>query len=510
MIIPLERRGPRPVFRQIVDYVRRAIEAGRLPPGTKLQPIRLLARELGVNRETVAGAYRELEALGLTESTVGRGTFILARARPADPAPAPAAPPAEVPARPFLPMLSRVAEATMESTATLLGIDYEADPKAVRCERMVPDHSLYPIDDFRRALNAVLRRNGRPLLDYGDPRGHETLRRVVVERLTASGIETDPDEVVVTTGSTQALALVARIFCDPGDAVVVEEPTYAGAFPTLVALGLRPVAVGFGPGGLDLDALDALLARRGARLVYTMPTFHNPTGVTTTLEHRRRLLEITARHGTAVLEDDFERDMRIHGRPLPPLKALDRTGHVVHVGTFSKALFPGVRVGWIAGGRRVAEAAVALKRATDLTSSVLLHAALARFCRSGDYVRHLKRVGREIARRLERATSALAQHLPAGSTFTRPEGGFHLWVTLPEAIDTRALLPAAKRAGVVYTPGAAFYADGRRSSALRLSVAQAPPEELARGIRALGAAARAALPKRGARDRERAVAAVHV
>jgi DNA-binding transcriptional MocR family regulator len=262
--------------------------------------------------------------------------------------------------------------------------------------------------------------------------------------------------------------------------------------------------------GLDLDALDALLARGGARLVYTMPTFHNPTGIATALEHRRRLLDVATRHGVPVLEDDFEKDLRVRGRPAPPLKALDRTGGVVYVGTFSKALFPGARVGWIVGPRRTVDVAVALKRTLDLTTSPVLQAALAQLCTSGAYDRHLRRVAKELERRLQRAFAVLEERLPPGSSFTRPEGGFAIWVTLPEPLDTLALFPAAKQAGVVYTPGQLFHPDGRRSSSLRLSVAQCAPDEIARGIRILGEVARAALPARAPRRTGRAAASVHV
>lgn len=486
MLIPIERRGSKPVFRQIVEYLKRAIEAGRLAPGAKLEPIRVLARELGVNRETVADAYRELEALGLTESGVGRGTFVLARPeRPGVSRP-------EASERPFALVLSRTAEAT----AALPIIDLSAGPRTLRLERLVPDPSLYPFDEFRKALQHALLRGGRALLDYGDPRGHEELRSVLVERLARAGIETDPSGIVITGGSTQALAIGVRLFCDPGDHVAVESPTYPGTFATLVAAGLRPAPISMRPDGIDLDALDALLSRGGARLVYTMPTFHNPTGISTTLEHRRRLLEITARYGLPILEDDFEKDLRVQGRPVPPLKALDHTGHVVYVGTFSKVLFPGLRVGWLVGGRRVVEASVALKRALDLATSPVVQAGLTRFCRAGGYDRHIRRVSSELKHRLTRAVAALERHLPEGSTFVRPDGGLTVWVTLPEAIDTLALLPAAREAGIVYAPGQLFFPDGRRSSALRLTVAAAAPDEIERGIRVLGEVARAALPRR--------------
>ena len=501
MIIPLDRRGSRPVFRQIVDYLRRAIESGRLPPGTKLTPIRVFAKELGVNRETVADAYRELEALGLTESGVGRGTFVLGQADGARREGTPSAP-----ARPFVPGLSRGAAATLAFPT----IDFGADARAVHLERLVPDPSLYPVDEFRRALNHVLQRSGRTLLEYGDPRGHEGLRRVIVERLAASGIEADPDALVVTSGSTQALSLVTRLFCDPGDGVAVEDPGYPGVYAALAAHGLRPVPIPVAADGLDLEALEAALAAGSVRLLYTMPTFHNPTGISTSLEHRRRVLELAARYGVPILEDDFEKDLRVRGRAVPPLRALDESGRVVYVGTFSKVLFPGVRVGWVLAGTRLLDAALALKRASDLASSHVIQAALAHFCRLGGYDRHVRRAGKELARRLDKVQEGLAAHLPEGSTVTRPEGGLAVWVTLPDPIDTLALLPEAKRAGVVYAPGCVFHPDRRRSSSLRLSIAGANADDIDRGVRALAAVARTALQTAHPRRAAAAAHAVHV
>jgi 2-aminoadipate transaminase len=292
--------------------------------------------------------------------------------------------------------------------------------------------------------------------------------------------------------------------------VAVESPTYPGLLATLASLGLRPLPVPLAADGIDLDALDALLGRGGIRLVCTMPTFQNPTGITTDVEHRRRLLAIVARHGVPVLEDDFQHDLRTQGRAAPPLRALDRSGQVVHVGTFSKALFPGPRVGWLVATPATVAAATALKRAMDLASSPLAQAALARFCRAGEYTRHVRHVTAALAERHARAAAALTRHLPPGSSFTRPEGGLAVWITLPDAIDTLALLPAAKERGVVYTPGALFYPDGRRSSSLRLAVGAAAPAAVERGVRALGEVAREALDRPRTRPALAARSAIHV
>jgi 2-aminoadipate transaminase len=505
VLIPIERRAREPISDQIVAYLRRAIEAGRLAAGARLEPIRVLAKELGVNRETVATAYRELETLGLTESTVGRGTFVLDRRPTPDGVDARGR--AEL--RPFEPALARAGEAAAALPAAR--VDYSAAAGAVHFERLIPDASLYPHQEFRKTLGRALAKGGAALYDYGDPRGDLELRRALVERMARSGIEADPDDVLITAGATQGFAIATRLFCDAGDAVAIESPTYPWAFGTLTATGLRSLPVPLAADGLDLTRLDAALARGAARLLYTMPSFHNPTGLSTSLAHRRALLELVAKHGVPVLEDDFEKDLRVRGRAAPPLRALDRRGQVLYMGTFSKALFPAARVGWLFLPQSLGRAALLAKRSLDLTTSPLVQAGLALFLREGRYDRHLRRVVKELALRLEAAERALARALPEGSSIAPVEGGFLLWVTLPPGIDTGVLLADAKRAGVVYAPGELFHPDGRGQSSLRLSLAQTPLPEIERGVRALGEVVRAALPAGRSRARRtRGPEAVHV
>jgi len=503
MLIPIERGASETVTRQIVQYLRRAVEAGRLRPGTKLEPIRQLARELGINRETVAAAYHELEVLGLTESTVGRGTFVRVQGTAAAGSAATTATD-----RPFEPVFARRCAALLADAASR--VDYSAPANAIHFERLIPDPSLVPHEDFRKALNRALLKGGAPLYDYGEPRGSQRLRGALVERLARCGIECDVDEVVITAGSTQGFAIAATLFCDPGDAVVVEAPTYPWACVTLATLGLRVASVAAGDDGLDLARLEAVLARGGVRLIYTMPSFQNPRGTSTTLAHRKQLLDIAGRYGVTILEDDFEKDLRVHGRGAPPLRALDTRGLVVYLSTFSKALFPAARVGWLVASRRVAEAVVRVKRTMDITTSPIVQAGLAQFLREGSYDRHLRRVVRELGVRLEAAQRAIKAHFPPETRCVPPEGGYLMWVTLPEAIDTYALLPEARRARVLYAPGQIFFADEQRSSSLRLSLAQTTVPEIERGLRLLGEVAHAALPRGRGRPAAPEAAAVHL
>jgi len=492
MRISLERdagRSAGPVYRQIASQIRGEIDARRLQAGSRLPPIRALARELGVNRDTVALAYEELAAAGVVESTVGRGTFVRDAAVPAEGA-APA----------FEPELCPLVERLLDFERSQPRFVTAGD--AVPMHALIPDPGLYPAEAFRRALDRVLAEGGPDLLLYGAPQGHAGLRQVLAERLRAARIPVDPDGLVLCHGASQGITLALRLFAQPGDGVALEEPTYRNALAAAYGLGLRPVPVPMREDGLDLAALDRVLARPDVKLLYTMPSFHNPMGISTSPAHRRELLEVAARHAKPVVEDGFELDLRFEGRPAPPLAALDERGQVIHLFSFSKSLFPGARVGALAARGRVVDGLLALKQATDLSDALPLQAALAAFTAEGSYDRHLARLRRVLRGRRDAVVEALEREMPAGTRFAPPEGGYQVWVELPDSIDSADLLADAVGAGVLFAPGSLFYADGRASRHLRLSFAMADEAALRRGVAALAGVVKrrlAAAPGRAAR-----------
>jgi DNA-binding transcriptional MocR family regulator len=344
----------------------------------------------------------------------------------------------------------------------------------------------------------VLAREGGDVLRYGLPQGHPGLREVLAARLGDAGVRVSADEVVVTQGASEGIALALRLFAAPGDAVAVEEPTYHNVLSALAALGLRVAPVPMRDGAADLVALERALERPEVKLFYTMPTFHNPLGTTTDRAHRHALLALAARAGKPVVEDAYEMDLRFAGRPVPSLAALDEGGLVVQLSSFSKSLFPGARVGSIAARGRIVEALLALKHASDLGGALLLQAALAEFVRRGGYDRHLARVRRALRARRDALLEALAVEMPDGVRWTEPEGGLQLWVELPAFVDTAELLADAARAGVLFAPGFQFRSDPRPSSGLRLSIAMAGEDEIRRGVAVLGRVVRERL-RAGAR-----------
>ncbi len=476
MAIALDRSpdtGGQPVYQQIAAHFRAEIEAGRLGAGDRLPTIRELARTLGVNRDTVALAYDELSRTLFIEATVGRGTFVR---RPA---------PAEVihAAAPFEPVLSPLVDRLLDFERAR--VRYAAPAGTVPLHSLVPDPTLYPVDEFRRALNRVLSEGGSDLLRYGAAQGDLTLRTALAERLRATGMDVTADSVTLTQGASEGIVLALRLFAVAGDAVAVEEPTYHNVLGALAAQGLRAVPVPMRDGAPDLVALERVLERADVKAFYTMPTFHNPLGTSTPLEHRRALLAIAAASGKPVIEDAFEMDLRFAGKPVPPLAALDARGLVVQLTSFSKSLFPGARVGAIVARGRVVDALLALKHASDLGGSQILQAALAAFVVGGGYERHLTKLRRTLLQRRDAMLDALTREMPDGVRWTAPEGGLQLWVELPAAFDTAELLPDAVRAGVLFAPGFQFRHDRRPSSGLRLSLALAGEDEIRRGVAAL-------------------------
>lgn len=469
--IRIESAGEGPVYRRIADRIRDGIGTGAFRAGSKLPPIRTLASDLGVNRDTVALAYEALADEGLVESVVGRGTFVRG------------------------PRAERgIAEQGEVEIAVgvdrLLELDnarprFGATADLVPFHALIPDPAFYPVDDFRRAFNRAVAAGGAELFLYGEPQGHPPLREAMAARFRAAGIDAEARDLVLCHGASQGISLALRLFAEPGDAVAVEAPTYHNVLHTLAGLGVQPVEVPANAEGPDLAVLDRVLARPDVKAFYTIPTFHNPMGTTTPLPARRALLDVAARHGKPVIEDAFEMDLRCSGRHVASLAALDERGLVVHLFSFSKSLFPGARVGSVLARGRALDGLVALKHATDLSDATPLQAAMAEFLECGAYDRHLGRIRRELRRRHEVLADALARHMPEGTQFTRPEGGYQVWVELPFEVDTRELLADAARAGVVFAPGSQFNADGRASRCLRLVIARTGEDQIRAGVEAL-------------------------
>jgi DNA-binding transcriptional MocR family regulator len=498
--IPLDRDKPTALPRQIQAHLERLIHERLLTPGMKLPATRELARQLGVNRGTVALAYEELVATGWARAHVGQGTFVAERAMPTGAALAP----------PATPPVALDWSGLFSRSAQILGADNErsravtpipSSGTVVSFAGGMPDSGLFPTDAFRRVLNQVIREEGASLLQYYPAGGYPPLRQYLSTYLLRFGLEARPDEILIVNGSQQGFDLIARTLIDPGDFVAIEQPTYPRAMQVFRSFGAQLLNVPWNGAGPRADLFERLLERHTPKLFYCQPSAHNPTGLAVAPETARRLLEAAARHQVPIVEDGFDGSLYYGGAPTLPLKAVDRGGVVIYIGTFSKILFPGLRLGWLVGPRPVLERLQAAKQLADLHTSALIQAAVHRFCERKLLDRHATRVATEYARRRSLLLAALRRRMPSEVTWTEPQGGFSLLVTLPAGMDAGTLLPQAIERGVAFTPGAPFFVDGTGRQTLRLSFSSVPGSRIDEGVRRLAETIKSARSRPRDRDR---------
>lgn len=492
MRIPLDREtgraGRLPLARQIQSHLERLIAQGLLGPGVKLPATRELARELKVNRTTVAAAYDELVASGWARAHVGQGTFVAERA-PNRPEAAVTAPRLDWSG--LFSKRAQVAAAEVRRRQAYARIA-RSRPGLISFAGGMPDSALFPTDAFRRVLNAVIREEGRELLQYYPVGGYPPLRQYLAGYLLRFGVEARPEEILIVNGSQQGFDLVARTLLDPGDFVAIEQPSYPRAMQVFRSFGAELLPVAVGPDGLAVDHLERLLERQIPKLLYCQPSAHNPTGLTMPAAARQRLLDIAGRHRLPVLEDGFDGALFYGERPPSPLKAADAQGLVIYVGTFSKVLFPGLRLGWVVAPMALIERLELAKQLADIQTSPLIQAAVYHFCRQRLLERHQVRAVSEYGRRRQALVQALRAAMPPDVSWTEPSGGFSLLLTLPEGIDAAAMLPRALARGVAYTPGEAFFADTGGERTLRLSFSAVALAQIEEGVRRLGEVVREA------------------
>ena len=359
-------------------------------------------------------------------------------------------------------------------------------PEVVSLAGGMPYTAALPLDAVAAAVADLVATRGPVALQYGSGQGDPELRELICMVMALEGIEASPDDVVVTVGSQQALDLVTRIFVDPGDVILAEAPSYVGALGTFAAYEASVVHVAMDDDGLVPEALEETIARVGSRakFLYTVPNFHNPAGVSLSRERRDVVLDICQRHNILVLEDNPYGLLGFDGEPEPALRARVDEG-VLYLGSFSKTFAPGLRVGWVLAPHAVREKLVLASEAAILCPPNFTQYVVADYLRTQPWMDQVK-VFRELYReRRDAMLDAVAQYLPSGTTWTHPAGGFYTWLTLPEGLDGKAMLPLAITARVAYVPGTAFYADDQGAANIRLSYCYPEPERIREGVRRL-------------------------
>lgn len=480
MLITLDTSLDKPLYAQIRDQIRERIISGALTIGERLEPSRELAKRLGVHRTTVSNAYAELEADGLIEGTVGRGTFVspLASELRRSSAPVRRAH-QDVFWQSFL-----AQEQRDDSLGRLMASALE--PGVISFATAHGPDELTPVDLVRRSTDTVLRRDGPKILQYGSSDGYPPLKTYLQARARKDGIPLEADELLITNGCQQSLDLVRHSLVAPGDVVVCENPTYPGLWNIFDSSDVRLIGAPVGPEGLDLDFLSAVLEQNKVKLILTSPTFQNPTGWTMPLAARKRLLELAAHFQVPIVEDDIYGALRYRGRELPPLKALDTAGLVIYLNSFSKVGFSGLRVGWVAASRRVIDRLRWSKQRADLHTNLLGQAVLEDLGRRGTLDKFIRRICRVYAEKLQVMEGALARHFPPEAVVTHPEGGMVVWVELPPALDAAQLLMKAQDRRVIFAPARYFYFQNPKHNAFRLCFTAVPEEKIDQGVEILG------------------------
>ncbi|MBN1858409.1 PLP-dependent aminotransferase family protein [Candidatus Bipolaricaulota bacterium] len=468
---------------QIVRDFRDRIAQGELQAGERLPTTRALAAELGVGRSTIVRAYESLAREGWIEGEVGRGTHVRG-----------------VPSEPFSTLNW---DAILASSASMPDREYGdlfqliSRPDCISLAGGLPATEFFPIELYQDIVAQVLRDNGSQILQWCPVDGYPPLRSLLAETIGSS-----TDNVLVTAGSTQGIHLVAQAMVNPGDLVLVEAPTYPGALKAFSQAGARVIGVPTSHVGIDLDVLEDLLNTTRPKFIYVVPTHQNPSGGTLPIDKRHRLLSLAAAHRIPIVEDDAYRSIWFDTEPPPTLYELDDHELVIYVSTFSKVLFPGLRVGWIAVPQPVVKRLGALRNLFDLFVNGPAQASLYAFHRKGLLDRHLRSVRPKYAERCRQMVADLQRFCP-DLEYVVPRGGFFIWAQLPDGIDSRDLLRHAVSCGVSFLHGGLFQPDQGGEHSIRLTFAAQSEESIHAAVRRLRIAidrCHAASPSTRSRD----------
>ncbi len=498
-LITLERGSGIPLYRQICQSLREAILSGALAEGVRLPTERALASELGVNRTTVMNAYNELASEGLIEGHVGRGTLVRRSHYPYD---IDAYEPETASWLVGLPAGEREA---LGPDAHLLSelASMSGRKEIISLAPGTPATDLLPAEMLRSVFAGELLDARQTALGYCPVEGLQSLRRGIAGRMRARGVTlVDTPHILILSGSTQGIGLVGRFLLNPGDEVVVEVPTYLGAIQTFRALNARVIGVPTDSEGMRVDLLESILARHRPRLIYTQPTFQNPTGAILSQDRRRRLLLLAKRYQVPILEDDPYGEIYFEGKQPQPLKAMDSGDQVIYLSTYSKTLAPGLRVAWLAAPEPMIERLSLHKQVFDLNTNALGQWAVSEILRRDLLDPHLATLRQVYRQKRNLMLSAIAAYWPREVRVSTPAGGFHLWCRLPGDLRARTLLREVANEWVAFVIGEPFHVDGGGQQNLRLSYAFPAEQDIEEGIRRIGNAIKRLQSRRNAREEQ--------
>lgn len=479
MRVEINRDSKTPVYKQIVRQIKNQIISGELSAGYVLPPERQLAESVGVNRTTILNAYRELKDEHLIASRVGSGTVVL-------PVPADDGQRhgvfSEEPMWEYFFSQNSLHFESAEINSLLNYINRKdnisfasgAAHTDARTERILKDILRRIIDgsDFSELFAAPAE-------------GYASLRAAMSKFMEKRGCFCGQNDIMILSGSQQGIDITARVLVEPGDVVVIEEPTYMPALQIFRSIGARVISVPVDNGGMDTDMLERVMRRYNPKLVYTMPTFHNPTGVSMSLDRRRHLIELANRFKTLILEDDAYGELSYAEAQLPSLKSMDSSGHVIYLSSFSNFFYPGLRIGWIATHSRMIKRFAAARQSADLHTNSLSQKIIEHFISGPCYEEQLRHIRAIYKARHDRMITALERHAPPGMSWTAPGGGCYIWCRLPDGMLSMQLLSKCSEQNVSFLPGSIFFSSAQEHEYLRLNFTCVSEQDIDKGIKVI-------------------------
>lgn len=364
-----------------------------------------------------------------------------------------------------------------------------ANPEIISFAGGLPAPELFPVKKIQAAANQVFQEKGMTALQYGSSKGIPELRKIVAERLKQDGITVDEEQIMISTGSQQVLDLTSKMFINEGDTVIVEQPTYLCALDVFKSYGANLVSVEMDEDGMKLDMLEeALQANPNTKLIYTIPTFQNPTGRTLSLERRKKLAQLAVEYDVLVLEDNPYGAVRFEGEALPAVRSFDETGHVIYTSTFSKILAPGLRLGWVVAPLELINKYTIMKQSVDLHSDQLAQYIVATFFKNNDIDEHIAKITALYKERKDLMMAAIKKYFPKTVSYSQPEGGMFIWMEVPGITDTQELFDRCIQNNVAFVPGEPFYCDGVVPGTFRLNYSNMPEEQIELGMKRLAQA----------------------
>lgn len=484
MNIRISKRSDEPVYEQIRRQIAELVENGLLEAGSRIPSVRQLAHNFGISKNTAAQAYDELAAAHLIVSRPGSGTFVCERPKLT----------AGVDLSRRQEMLAALSEfPPMRWDPYFFRSEFFGMPvpkrsgELIRFTQAYPDPALFPFEKIKQVATSMLWYPREFFFDIGNPQGYQPLVEHIEREMALAGVPMAEGEndIILTGGFQRAVSLLLDFLLQPGQKVAIESPSYSNLLNLLIAKRIEFVPVPVDEQGIDTEYLAGVLARGEASVIITTPTFHNPTGVTMSQERREHLLRLSMQHRIPIIEDDWGRRLRYEGADLPPLKAMDQGGYVIHTGSYSKCFLPGLRIGWITCPAAISVVLVRAKAGADCGDSSFLQALLFNFIHKGHFDRYLRKLRLEYKKRRDTMCRVLTECMPQGCRFRTPQGGLSVWLELPEGMSSLKLLNQARQAGVDFVPAGFMMPQRRDASALRLSFSRNPPQDIETGVKTL-------------------------